>query len=379
MDEDGGCIHWTPQFVIVRVTMESRLTLYVNPAWRRAGIHTPLLNPWWGNPYKEGTSFAKQMFDTYSFDTSLYTITDTIAEADMVLPPYRYQWFLRNDMSLWHECVDAAQRANIPLFVEDSGDVEKPIDVPNVYVLRMGGYRFIPERGRIVIPPLVDDLLERCMNGELQIRKKQEGEKPVVGFAGWAELSLKQKFRAIVKELPIRLRGMFDARYRTMTKGVFWRATSIRILQASSKVRLNLKVRASFSGNVKTAQNDISVLRREFVDTILESDYGLEVRGDPNTSSRLFEICSLGRIPVVVDTERNFPFSDKIDYSSFALIVDFRDINRLPERIAEFHKNISPERFEQMQRNAREVFVNYFRIDALMRPILEELRTKMSA
>jgi len=38
-----------------------------------------------------------------------------------------------------------------------------------------------------------------------------------------------------------------------------------------------------------------------------------------------------------VDTERNFPFSDKIDYSSFALIIDFRDIKKLPERIAEFH------------------------------------------
>ena len=120
-------------------------------------------------------------------------------------------------------------------------------------------------------------------------------------------------------------------------------------------------------------------LQEEMVDTILQSDYALDVRGDANDSTRLFEILSLGRIPVIIDTERNFPFSDKVDYSSFALIVDFRDIHYLPERIAEFHKNISSERFEQMQRNARDAYINYFRIDALMRPISGELRARMSS
>ena len=115
------------------------------------------------------------------------------------------------------------------------------------------------------------------------------------------------------------------------------------------------------------------------VETILQSDYALDVRGDANDSTRLFEILSLGRIPVIVDTERNFPFSDKIDYSSFALIVDFRDINHLAERVAQFHKNVSPERYEQMQRNARDAYINYFRIDALMRLIVEELRAKMTS
>jgi len=120
-------------------------------------------------------------------------------------------------------------------------------------------------------------------------------------------------------------------------------------------------------------------LREEMVDIILGSDYALDVRGDANDSTRLFEILSLGRIPVIVDTERNFPFSDKVDYSSFALIVDFRDIKNLPERIAEFHTTVSPERFEQMQKNARDAYENYFRIDALTRLIVEELRARLSS
>ena len=116
----------------------------------------------------------------------------------------------------------------------------------------------------------------------------------------------------------------------------------------------------------------------EMVETILESDYALDVRGDANNSARLFEILSLGRIPVIIDTERNLSFSNKVDYASFALTIDFRDIGKLSQRIAEFHENISPFHFEEMQKNARQAFIHYFRIDAIMRHVVEEIRLKIS-
>ena len=354
------------------------LRLYVNPAWRRPGIHTPLLNPWWGNPIVEESIFAKQLFDTYAFDTSYYSITNDVKAADMVLAPYRHVWFLRHDKTLFDECVHTAKKAGIPLLIDGAGDVEYPIVVKNAYILRIGGYRFISERGRIQIPPLADDLLERCRGGQLTIRQKGEGN-PSVGFAGWTKLSPMQYLRTVIKELPVRFRSISDPRYRACIKGVLWRQKAIEILQHSPLVDFHFRTRSSFSASHKTAEGDMRKLQEEMVDTILQSDYALDVRGDANDSTRLFEILSLGRIPVIIDTERNFPFSDKVDYSSFALIVDFRDIHYLPERIAEFHKNISSERFEQMQRNARDAYINYFRIDALMRPISGELRARMSS
>lgn len=363
-------------FVVERIFMTptKRITCYVNPAWRRGGIHSPLMNPWWGNPNEESSILARQMFDTYSFNTEYYTITNDIQKADLVFAPYKHVWFLRHDRALFDECVQAAQNANLPILIDGTGDVEFPIDITNVCILRIGGYRFLPEHGRIQIPPLADDLLERYRDGRLDIRKKKEGN-PIVGFAGWTKLSSTQYLRTVVKEFPTRLRGIFDTRYRACTKGVLLRKKAIGILQKSSQVVCTIRARSSFSASPKTADGDMQTLREEMVDTILQSDYALDVRGDANDSTRLFEILSLGRIPVIIDTERNFPFSDKIDYSSFSLVVDFRDIDHLPERIAEFHKNISPEHFEQMQRNAREAYVNYFRIDALIRSIVEELRT----
>lgn len=355
----------------------SPLRLYVNPAWRRGGIHTPLLNPWWDNPLTDSSLFTKQVFDTYSFDTSRYTITDDIRMADLVLAPYPHVWFLRHDQTLFDECARTAREASLPLLVDGTGDVEHPIDAENVFVLRYSGYRFLPERGRIQIPLYADDLLERYQGGDLTVRKKAEA-KPIVGFAGWASLSSLQYLKTLLKELPVRLRGILDSRYRACTRGVFWRAKAIELLNKSPLVTLNLRSRSSFSGTAKTAVGNMQTLQKEMVDTILASDYALDVRGDANNSARLFEILSLGRIPVILDTERIFPFSDKIDYASFALVVDFRDINTLPEKIAEFHKNVSPEKFEQMQRTARAVYLRYFRPDALMRHIVEELRVRMA-
>lgn len=357
--------------------MQDKLRFYVNPAWNRNGIHSPLMNPWWGNPIVEESIFAKQMYDTYSFDTREYFITDDIKAADMVFAPYRHVWMLLHDKALFDECVRTAQKAGLPLLLDGVGDVEYPIHLPNTYVLRYGGYRFLPEKGRIQVPPLADDLLERSCGGQLAIRKKREG-RPSVGFSGWAKLSGTQYLRTLLKELPVRIRGIFDTRYRACIKGVLWRQRAIKILQASSEVVFTLRARSSFSGSPKTVTGDMRKLREEMVETILQSDYALDVRGDANDSTRLPEILSLGRIPVIVDTERNFPFKDKIDYSSFALIVDFRDMKQLPERIVEFHKKISPERFEEMQRNARNAYVTYFRIDALMRSITNELRAALA-
>lgn len=183
----------------------------------------------------------------------------------------------------------------------------------------------------------------------------------------------------MIKELPMRLRGLFDAHFRACTKGVLWRRKAIGILRRSKEVVLNVRERSSFSANQKTAEGDVRKLQQEMVETILACDYALDVRGDANNTARLFEILSLGRIPIIVDTERRLPFADKVDFSSFALIVDFRDIAQLPERIAEFHKRVSPERFEEMQRNAREAYIRFFRIDAVMRSVVPELRTRLAA
>ncbi len=354
------------------------ITFFVDPAWRRQNLqHIPLMYPFWGNCLdKEYLSFHHALFERHSFDTMRYAITEDAKAADMVLMPYSHNLAQRHAPDLIESCVAEAKRQGKFLLVDGVGDIEYPIILPNTLVLRYGGYRFSRAQNEIIIPAYADDLLEVYYDGKLQIRQKSE--KARIGFSGWAVLTPNQEIRTLIKELPIRVRSMFDRRYEACKKGLFFRREAISILKCSSALESNFLVRSSYSGHSKTALDPTEKLHKEFVNNILENDYALDVRGDANNSTRLFEILSLGRIPIIIDTERNFPFSDRIDYSSFALIVDFRDIKQLPERITAFHKNISPDYFEQMQRRARDAYINYFRIDALMRPIVEELRAKLA-
>ncbi len=364
------------------------LRFYVDPAWRRVkDVPSTLLFPFWGNLIPESALFSREFFDSFAFDTRFYGITDNITKADAILAPYRQATLLRHDRALLEECAEVAKRAGLPLLVDGMGDGETPLGIANAYIMRYGGYRTLkeelgrsklpvhlryePAHTRIQVPTQVDDLLLRCTDGVLRARPKGEG-KPVVSFSGMVRTTFKNTVRQRLDELPLYLRGLLDDRYFAMSNGIFLRSRAIAILKRSNRVIGKFTGQFFSPLSPKKSPEELKEYRREFVETILESDYALDVRGYGNASYRLYEILSLGRIPVIIDTERHFPFSDVVDWRTFSLIVDFRDVRRLPDIIADFHASLSPEQFETMQREARAAFVNYFRIDAQMPHILRE-------
>lgn len=353
------------------------LVLYVDPAWRRPSVqHTPLLYPFWGNPPAGKKPLFRALFERHQFDTRYYNITANASVAEAVLLPYDHNVALRNAPDVIEACIEKASRLGKPLLIDGIGDIEHSISMLNTFVLRYGGYHFSRKQNEIHIPPYADDLLDIYCGGELRIRQKHQ--KAVIGFAGWTSLTHKQQIRAVIKEAPDRLRGVFDSRYRACKKGVFFRMQAVALIEKSVLIDARVIKRQSYSGHTDTASKHPEELRKEFVNNLLASDYGLDIRGDSNASTRLFEMLSLGCVPIIVDTERNFPFDDVLDYKQFSFTVDFREIHRLPELIAQFHAGLSDEQFGVMQRKAREAYVQYFRVDALMPHIVREFRLRSS-
>ncbi len=347
---------------------------WIDPASRIEGAkHVPFLYPFWGNALGDTTPYQKQVFDTFSFDTSLYGITENIGESDMVLVPHSHGVMRKHEILL-DRIAATARAAGKPLLIDGTGDIEYPVPYPHAVVLRYGGYRFLNTENELHIPLYVDDLLART--GEELILRPYTSH-PSVGFSGWAGITAGAALKTVLKELPVRTRSLFDPRYGACKKGIFFRRDAIHSLERSPDIEKNFLVRASYSGHTATAQNDPATLRREFIDNLCGSDYALDVRGDANASQRLFEILSLGRIPIIIDTERNYPFSDEIDYSAFSLTVDFRDLARLPEQLLAFHAALSPERFAAMQRSARDTFVEYFRVDSMTKHLIKRLRARI--
>ncbi len=354
---------------------ESPLRLYVNPSWRRSMAHTPLLDTHWDPIQHENSPFVSDVLSTYRFDTSQYSITENIQDADAVLFPYRYRIVQMHLRDIFQEALDSARANGKRLIIDAMGDAEYDIPHAEAIVLKYGGYRFEKKDNEIILPPYADDLLERYCNGTLSLREKRDA--PIIGFAGWITAPFTRRLYWSVKELPKRLHGLVRSRYGACRKGVFVRMDVVRALADSHVVETNILARKGYSGNVKTAERDIETLRREFVENALESDICLDVRGDANNSTRLFEVLSLGRVPLIIDTERNFPFSDELDYRAFSIIVDFRDIKRLPEIARAAYDAISPVEWRAMQEKARAAYREWFRPDALTAHLIRAIRFRL--
>ncbi len=358
--------------------MSEHVRMYVDPAWRRTNVeHIPLMFPFWGIASSPNLAFTRKVFDAHSLDTSVYSIVGRIEECDVVLLPYRYTLATSRVRDVFEASRSTARTAHKPLLIDAVQDVDAYINDPGSIVMRYGGYRFLKQKNDIIIPPYSEDLLEQYCNSALTIREKTT--MPTIFFAGWTEMSATQYLRSSLKELPVRVRSIFDHRYRAFRKGVFVRQEALSALSASHEVRSSIVRRGGYSGNIKTMRGDSDAIRKEFVDNALNADIGLDVRGDANASTRLFELLSLGRVPVIIDTERNFPFSEVIDYSTFAIIIDHMDICRMPTIVRSWYNAKTETSWREAQTKARDAYVNYFRLDVMTRHLMREIRTKISS
>lgn len=351
------------------------ISFYIPKQLLRENYHySALLYPIWGVQEMKDKFASTELFRRQNFDPVYYRIVDDGSEADYVLLPYSYWFLMREDPQLVSLYAEEAESLGKPLLIDAIGDSMKEIDIPNSVVLRYASYRKRLRENDIITPVFADDLLIAHREGAFVAREKSE--KPTVGFSGWSSFSLFTLPRPYIRNAHLLLLGIFFPYFRACTKGIFLRKKILAILKKSKLIVPNFLERVSYSGNVKTAQGDVVVLREEFVKNILESDYTLCVRGDANQSTRFFEVLSLGRIPLFVDTDIPLPLEDKINYKEFCVFVDYRDISKIDTIVSDFHTQVSPETFKVMQLRAREVFETYMRMDSYTEHLMRVLKEK---
>lgn len=348
--------------------------IYADAHLRDSWAYTPLLYPFWGAQLKDTTPYLSLAYGAHGWDPAYFTLVSRPQDAEYIVLPHDYWWMKAKRPDLLRAYTELSETHHVPLLVDALSDSGGRVLLPNARILRTNQYRFLLPADEITTPYAVEDLLESYCGGTLEPRPKTS--RPSIGFAGFARLSAVQRLRAIVKELPIRIRGIFDRRYQAMQRGVFWRERAMRAFARSQSVQCDFLVRPSYSGHVKTVAGDMKRNRQEFVNNLLNNDYALVVRGDPNASQRFYEALSLGRIPVLIDTESVLPLEHLIDYSECCVIIAHRDISRAPAILADFHARVSPETFIRMQERARYVYEHYLRIDSFSKYLAEQLREK---
>ena len=150
---------------------------------------------------------------------------------------------------------------------------------------------------------------------------------------------------------------------------------ALRALRESRVVEANLIERAQLWGGASVVDSDEAAalrrtVRQEFLENLQGSDYCLALRGKGNYSFRFYELFSLGRIPLFIDTDCVLPFEDEIDWKRHCVWVDERDIDRCDEAVAQFHADLHADDFRQLQLDNRQLWLDYLSPPAIYTRIL---------
>lgn len=354
------------------------IRLYAPDSYRepKISIHTELLFPFWGITAKDTMPYVRAAMLQYQYSKEDFALVQHIEDADFVLVPYNYERLKLINPEKARRIEEDAHQAKKPLLIDGAGDIEHEISIPNSVIFRVSQYRYSQKPNEITIPFPAEDLLESYAGGKLHIRTKTE--RPSVGFTGWAGMSFKKRIKNYFKEIPITFGTFFNPERGAEHKGILFRERALKSLAENSRVEAHFTARATYSGHVNTIQGTVTGVRQEFVDTLLDSDYALCVKGDANSSVRFYEALSLGRIPLFLDTACVLPVEDKINYRDFCVFVDWRETDRIGDILANFHAKVSSFQFEDMQKKARAAYREYLRIDSFSKHLASELRTRVA-
>jgi hypothetical protein len=350
--------------------------LYAPDTYREPTLftHIELMFPFWGVTAKETMPYVRAANLKYQYSTKDFVRAERIEDADYVVVPYQYDRLKAANPQRLGMIVEDAARAGKPLLIDGAGDIEHPIAIPNSVILRVSQYRYRTQPNEIPVPFPAEDLLETYYPAGLTPREKLD--EPRVGFTGWARMSLGSRIRTELKEAPTTLAGMVSARRGAERKGLFFRARALDALSRTKGVVNNFTPRATYSGHVSTITGSIDENRREFVETLANSDYALVVKGDANASVRFYEALSMGCIPLFLDTACVLPLEDVINYRDFCVFVDWTNTDRIGEELLAFHHSCTPLRFRQMQLMARDAYRNHLRMDAFSSHLAGLLRER---
>ena len=269
--------------------------------------------------------------------------------------------------------ITTARQANLKVITWCSGDHGvTPLD-KDVIVLRPSGYMSRRLASQYALPIFIDDPLKKYFSGIPVIREKQH--LPVVGFCGQAYSPplkigydlIRNLYRWFAYHLKMRKEEpeeIFPSSWR--------RVEMIKQIQRADGLKHNFILRKKYRAGSRIG-NEREASSREYFQNMVESDYILCMRGNGNFSARLYETMAMGRIPVIVNADGNYPFEQKINWNKLSVWVEDHDRHRIAGLIKNFHDRLSESEFVDLQKRNRQIWEKRLSMPGFMTHLTEHL------
>lgn len=297
-------------------------------------------------------------------------ITNNLENADIILVPQAINNSSKQILIYLDRVRSMSKLRGIPAIIFIYGDLSHHLHFKDFIILRHTMYKTLMNVNDIIVPPFCEDLGEKFA---ISVRHKDHNL-PVVSFCGWAGFSnswlfIKYILRSLLNLSSVVIYGSGYIKYK---KGLYFRRKCIKVVRGSGLIDSSIIVRNSFLGKLKDISNSLE-MRREYFDNMYNSDFVLTPKGDANYSVRFFEVLSLGRIPILIDTDTVLPLEDKIKYSDFIIRVPYYRIKDIPKIVSEFYDKLSDSEYVNMQKLARGAFEKYLRYDVFLTRVFRDV------
>ncbi|MNE28187.1 Exostosin family protein [compost metagenome] len=140
--------------------------------------------------------------------------------------------------------------------------------------------------------------------------------------------------------------------YQFFYPSSFFRFQYLNFLKKNEKITCDFILRNQYRAGAKTEEDKYNT-SYEFFKNIHNNPYTFCLRGGGNFSVRFYETLAMGRIPVLIDTDCQLPFFETINWSEHCLIVSEYEAEKLPQKLLDFHSNLSSEDFLALQEKNR--------------------------
>ncbi len=308
--------------------------------------HAVILSPFWGAP-RTPHDPDEGRFDDYAEVGRSFLRLSSLAGCDVGVFPQNWEAAGDRAGELAEHFVAICRDADKPAVIFHGSDATEPLPV-DATVFRASLLRSQRGPREFALPAWSGDFLFRYFSGELSPRARRP--RPVVGFCGNRMASRTR--RGMIRQL-LGIPGTETWRGLLLDHP---RTAALVAVHRDRRLEQNFILRSTFWAGALGDAASLLEARREYVDNMLESDYMVCVRGAGNFSYRLYETLSMGRIPIFVDTDCVLPLDFDIEWRDYCVWVDETEIDRIGDRVLEFHESLDDHEFEERQRACRRLW-----------------------
>ncbi|KAB8151843.1 hypothetical protein EZY14_016775 [Kordia sp. TARA_039_SRF] len=305
-----------------------------------------------------------------------YTLVDNVDEGEVALLPFSWNYYRLHHLEAEAErFIEKCHAKNLKVLTYISGDQGVTPTNKEVYVFRNSGYKSKKLANQISFPAFFKDPLQHYIepkNHQIRIKKA----KPVIGFVGQATPNLLKAAKDIglivYRNLKFRL-GKSLLEPQQWFAAPFMRYKYLKRLEKHPEIETNIIYRERYRAGIRKNRS-IDKTTYEFYENINDSDYIFNLRGAGNFSVRLYQTLALGRIPVLIDTDCLLPLEGIIDWTQHCIRIPQGKEHEMEQRLLEFHRNLTQETFEEIQKANRKLWEEYLTLTSFFARIHDLIR-----